>query len=62
MREMVGATGFEPATPCSQGKCATKLRYAPTARFIDEFADEGKVGSHRKIMAAYLPLAVKILR
>ena len=29
---MVGATGFEPATPCSQGKCATKLRYAPTAK------------------------------
>ena len=41
---MVGATGFEPATPCSQGKCATKLRYAPTARVIDEFAHEGKTG------------------
>ncbi len=26
---MVGATGFEPATPCAQGRCATKLRYAP---------------------------------
>ncbi len=26
---MVGATGFEPATPCSQSRCATKLRYAP---------------------------------
>ena len=29
---MVGATGFEPATPCSQSRCATKLRYAPTAK------------------------------
>lgn len=29
---MVGAAGFEPATPCSQGRCATKLRYAPMYR------------------------------
>ena len=27
--QMVGATGFEPTTPCAQGRCATKLRYAP---------------------------------
>ena len=26
---LVGATGFEPATPCSQSRCATKLRHAP---------------------------------
>jgi hypothetical protein len=25
----IGATGFEPATPCSQSKCATRLRHAP---------------------------------
>ena len=30
--EVVGATGFEPATPCAQGRCATRLRYAPTTR------------------------------
>ena len=30
LRELVGATGFEPATPCAQGRCATRLRYAPT--------------------------------
>ncbi len=30
--EMVGAEGFEPPTPCSQSKCATKLRYAPTPK------------------------------
>src|SRR4051794_36550011 len=29
---LVGATGFEPATPCAQGRCATRLRYAPTRR------------------------------
>lgn len=28
-RRVVGATGFEPATLCSQSRCATKLRYAP---------------------------------
>ena len=26
---LVGATGFEPATPCSQSRCATGLRYTP---------------------------------
>jgi hypothetical protein len=27
---LVGARGFEPPTPCAQGRCATRLRYAPT--------------------------------
>ena len=27
---MVGETGFEPATLCSQSRCATGLRYSPT--------------------------------
>ena len=26
---LVGAAGFEPATTCAQGRCATRLRYAP---------------------------------
>ena len=29
-KRMVGATGFEPTTPCSQSRCSTKLSYAPT--------------------------------
>src|SRR5438128_11961910 len=29
-RMLVGAIGFEPTTPCAQGRCATRLRYAPT--------------------------------
>jgi hypothetical protein len=29
-RKVVGARGFEPPTPCAQGRCATRLRYAPT--------------------------------
>jgi len=30
MKRLVGAIGFEPTTPCAQGRCATRLRYAPT--------------------------------
>ncbi len=30
---MVGAEGFEPPTLCSQSRCATKLRYAPTLTY-----------------------------
>ena len=33
---MVGAAGFELATPCTPCKCATRLRYAPKARSIAE--------------------------
>ena len=28
-RNLVGTVGFEPTTPCTPCKCATKLRYAP---------------------------------
>jgi hypothetical protein len=31
---LVGAIGFEPTTPCAQGRCATRLRYAPTVKNI----------------------------
>ena len=27
---LVGADGFEPPTLCSQSRCATRLRHAPT--------------------------------
>ena len=33
---MVGAIGFEPTTPCAQGRCATRLRYAPTREIIND--------------------------
>ena len=35
---VVGAAGFEPATSCSQSKCAPRLRYAPLA---DPVSDRG---------------------
>ena len=28
-KNVVGARGFEPPTPCAQGRCATSLRHAP---------------------------------
>ena len=31
---MVGAVGFELTAPCAQGRCATRLRYAPTSTGI----------------------------
>jgi hypothetical protein len=34
---LVGARGFEPPTPCAQGRCATRLRYAPTEYHISDF-------------------------
>src|SRR2546428_11076269 len=27
--ELVGVRGFEPPTPCSQSRCATRLRHTP---------------------------------
>jgi hypothetical protein len=35
-RKVVGAAGFEPTTPCAQGRCATRLRYAPTRQEYSE--------------------------
>ena len=36
---LVGARGFEPPTPCAQGRCATRLRYAPTDGLKSILAD-----------------------
>jgi hypothetical protein len=38
---MVGAGGFEPPTPCSQSKCATKLRHAPMREGTTILAPDG---------------------
>ena len=32
--ELVGARGFEPRTSCAQGRRATRLRYAPTSKYL----------------------------
>ena len=39
---MVGAVRFELTTPCAQGRCATRLRYAPTGKaqlILNHFSD-----------------------
>ncbi len=33
-RVSVGLAGFEPATPCSQSRCAAKLRYSPWSDIV----------------------------
>lgn len=33
--KFIGMTGFEPATPSSRTKCATKLRYIPLMGFFN---------------------------
>src|ERR1700710_1308823 len=38
--EMVGAAGFEPATLCSQSRCATRLRHAPPESYLPKACEE----------------------
>jgi hypothetical protein len=49
---LVGTAGFEPTTPCPPGRCATKLRYAPT-RLLMQFKENLKSGG---IVLESLPL------
>ncbi len=46
--KMVGAAGFEPATPWSQTRCATKLRHAPIIYMFMKFKWSGKPDSNRR--------------
>ena len=50
---MVGVQGFEPWTPCSQSRCATRLRYTPTESIF--YTERGIPGKSCKIppMVAY---------
>ena len=50
---MVGVQGFEPWTPCSQSRCATRLRYTPTESIF--YTDRAIRGKSCKIwhMVAY---------
>jgi hypothetical protein len=57
LRILVGATGFEPATPCAQGRCATRLRYAPTRENPDYPIDEPR---GRERLYRGLRLSVKL--
>ncbi len=51
---MVGVQGFEPWTPCSQSRCATRLRYTPTEPiFYTERAITGKSCKIRRMIAYF---------
>src|SRR5262249_24050075 len=39
--DLVGARGFEPPTPCSQSRCATRLRHAPSSPALPGSAPRG---------------------
>ncbi len=53
---MVGAAGFELATLCSQSRCATRLRYAPTARILTrEISGSGQMRAFFEFFAATAP-------
>ena len=56
---MVGAKGFEPSTLWSQTRCATRLRYAPTAVILPVaiFAQARLAGkAKRNATCKHLPL------
>jgi hypothetical protein len=55
IEKMVGVQGFEPWTPCSQSRRATRLRYTPTEATF--YTDRGISGKSCKIraMVAYFP-------
>ena len=40
--KMVGARGFEPPTPWSRTRCATRLRYAPTCVVLPPAGAKGE--------------------
>ena len=42
LEELVGTVGFEPTTPWSQTRCATRLRHAPfISAFVSHFVRYG---------------------
>ena len=57
---MVGVQGFEPWTPCSQSRCATRLRYTPTEPIF--YTDRAIWGKYCKIWAMAAHFSSKLLK
>ena len=55
---LVGATGFEPATTCTPYRCATKLRYAP---IFSAFINISRPLLRKADKLRYAPICVLIL-
>jgi hypothetical protein len=52
---VVGVQGFEPWTPCSQSRCATRLRYTPTEPiFYTDMVLQGKSCNIQYMGASFL--------
>ena len=47
--DLVGTAGFEPATPCTPCKCATRLRHAPSAKSIQRLSQTATDGLARDL-------------
>jgi len=56
---MVGATGFEPATTCSQNRCATRLRYAPKVCHAAEGCHSMCTNAHRQFNSDFLNATIR---
>src|SRR5712692_4210713 len=55
LKVLVGARGFEPPTPCAQGRCATGLRYAHRNQDLmpqDRFGRDCEIEVHSLSAAA----------
>ena len=57
---MVGAAGFELATPCTPCKCATRLRYAPNEFRIMQYQKKNFKFFPKQLLLATSPSIVKI--
>ena len=63
IEKVVGVQGFEPWTPCSQSRCATRLRYTPTESiFYTDRAIRGKSCKITGMRALFLSRLNKPLR
>lgn len=58
---MVGARGFEPPTPCSQSRCATRLRHAPIfTKFIPHFTLKNQENYEDEVLLQQLLIYLSI--
>ena len=55
--KLVGETGFEPATLCSQSRCATRLRYSPTGFALEHAVAvrQGAIVMRRAVLCGHAP-------
>src|SRR5690348_13698731 len=66
---LVGAGRFERPTPCAQGRCATRLRYAPTCEaslilnhFLIEHPFRNPFSTSKRIKTVSKPCSLHLYR